>query len=87
LETKNLVVRNMGLLGDFAKGFVIMTVVFWIFAVIEFVYIKQIALAMLFLIGLTISLSIIGYEHLKKRKKDRTQSLVKDMDCDSQTED
>ena len=77
----------MGFLGDFTKGFVLMLVVFWIFAIVEFVYIKQIALAMLFLIGLTISLSIIGYEHLKKRKKDRTQSLVKDMDCDSQTED
>jgi hypothetical protein len=62
----------MGLLGDFAKGFVIMTVVFWIFAVIEFVYIKQIALAMLFLSGLTILLSMIGYEYLKNRKKYRT---------------
>jgi len=62
----------MGLLGDFAKGFVIMTAVFWIFAIIEFVYIKQIALAMLFLIGLIIPLSMIGYEYLKNRKKDRT---------------
>jgi hypothetical protein len=62
----------MGLLGDFAKGFVIMTVVFWIFAIIEFIYIKQIALALLFLIGLMIPLSIIGYEYLKNRKKERT---------------
>jgi len=58
----------MGLLGDFAKGFVIMTVVFWIFAIIEFIYITQIALALLFLIGLIIPLSIIGYEYLKNRK-------------------
>jgi hypothetical protein len=64
--------RNMGFLGDFAKGFVIMTSVFWIFAIIEFVYIKQIVLATLFLIGLIIPLSIIGYEYLKNRKKDRT---------------
>jgi hypothetical protein len=70
----------MGLLGDFAKGFVIMTVVFWIFAVIEFVYIKQIAPAMLFLISLIIPLFVIGYEYLKNRKKDRTQSLVKDVE-------
>ena len=69
---KTKAVRIMGLLGDFAKGFVIMTVVFWIFAIIEFVYIKQIALALLFLIGLMIPLSMIGYEYLKNRKKDRT---------------
>ena len=63
---------NMGLLGDFAKGFVIMTVVFWIFAIIEFVYMKQFALATLFLIGLIIPLSMIAFEYLKNRKKERT---------------
>ena len=68
---KTKAVRIMGLLGDFAKGFVIMTVVFWIFAIIEFVYIKQIALALLFLIGLLIPLSMIGHEYLKNRKKDK----------------
>ena len=62
----------MGLLGDFAKGFLIMTVVFWIFAIIEFIYIKQIALALLFLIGLIIPLSMIAYEYLKNRKKEGT---------------
>jgi len=62
----------MGLLGDFAKGFLIMTVVFWIFAIIEFIYIKQIAFALLFLIGLMIPLSMIGYEYLKNRKKEKT---------------
>ena len=62
----------MGLLGDFAKGFVIMTVVFWVFLIIEFVYIKQIALAILLLIGLIIPLSMIGFEYLKNRKKEIT---------------
>jgi hypothetical protein len=62
----------MGFLGDFVKGFVIMTAVFWIFAIIEFVYIKQVALAMLFLIGLIVPLSMISYEYMKNRKKDRT---------------
>jgi len=62
----------MGLLGDFAKGFVIMTVVFWIFAIIEFICIKLIALALLLLIGLTIPLSLIAFEYLKNRKKGRT---------------
>jgi hypothetical protein len=64
--------RNMGFLGDFVKGFVIMISVFWIFAIIEFVYIKQIVLAMLLLIGLIVPLSMISYEYMKNRKKDRT---------------
>lgn len=58
----------MGLIGDFAKGFVIMTVVFWIFAIIEFIYMNQIVLAILLLIGLIISLSMIAFEYLKNRK-------------------
>ena len=61
----------MGLLGDFAKGFVIMTVVFWIFAIIEFICIRQVVLALLFLVGLIIPLSLIAFEYLKNRKKDR----------------
>ena len=62
----------MGLIGDFAKGFVIMTVVFWVFLIIEFIFMGQIAFAMLFLIGLIIPLSMITYEYLKNRKKERT---------------
>ena len=62
----------MGLLGDFAKGFVIMTVVFWFFLIIEFVYMRQIAFAILLLVGLLIPLSMIGFEYLKDRKKERT---------------
>jgi Flp pilus assembly protein TadB len=62
----------MGLLGDFAKGFVIMTVVFWIFAIIEFIYMKLIALALLLLVGLIIPLFIMAFEYLRNRKKERT---------------
>jgi len=62
----------LGLLGDFAKGFVIMTVVFWVFLIIEFVYMRQIAFAILLLVGLLIPLSMIGFEYLKDRKKERT---------------
>jgi len=61
----------MGLLGDFAKGFVIMTVAFWVIAIIGQIAIGQIALAMLLLIGLIIPLSMITYEYLKNRKKER----------------
>jgi len=62
----------MGLLGDFAKGFVIMTVVFWIFAIIEFICIRQVVLALMFLVGLIIPLSMVAFEYLKNRKKERT---------------
>jgi len=61
----------MGLIGDFAKGFVIMTVVFWIFLIIEFIIIRQIAVALLFLITLIIPLSMIAYDYLKNRKSNR----------------
>jgi len=61
----------MGILGDFAKGFVIMTVVFWVFLIIEFITIKQIAIALLFLITLIIPLSMIASEYLKNLKKER----------------
>jgi len=74
----------MGLIGDFAKGFVIMTVVFWIFLIIEFIIMKQIAVALLFLITLIIPLSMIAYEYLKNRKSDRKtqgESLAKDVVC------
>jgi len=60
----------MGLLADFAEGFVIMTVVFWIVAIIELMCIRQIGLALLLLIGLIIPLSMIGYEYLKNRKRE-----------------
>jgi Flp pilus assembly protein TadB len=62
----------MNLLGDFAKGFVIMTVVFWIFAIIAFIYMKLIALALLLLVGLIIPLFIMAFGYLRNRKKERT---------------
>jgi len=61
----------MGILGDFAKGFVIMTAALWVFLIIEFIIIKQIAIALLFLITLIIPLSMIAFEYLKNRKKER----------------
>ena len=63
---------SLGLLGDFAKGFVIMTVVFWIFAIIAFIYMKLIALALLLLVGLIIPLFIMAFGYLRNRKKERT---------------
>jgi len=62
----------MTLLGDFAKGFVIMTVVFWIFLIIEFVVMGQIGLALLLIIGFIPPISMIAFEYLKNRKKEKT---------------
>jgi len=59
----------MGLLGDFTKGFVIMIGVFWVALIIEFIYIKQIIVALLLLFVLMIPLSMIAFEYWKNRKK------------------
>lgn len=61
----------MGLLGNFAKGFVIMVGAFWVFLIIEFIAMGQIGMALLFLITLLIPLSMVAYEYLRNRKKER----------------
>jgi len=63
---------GMGLLGDFTKGFVIYTVVLWAFAIINFILMGQLAIALLLVIVLMIPLSMIAHEYLKNRKKQRT---------------
>ena len=62
----------MGLLGDFAKGFVIMVGVLWVIFIIRFTAMGQIGLALLFLLTLMIPLSIITYEYVRNRKKEKT---------------
>ncbi len=62
----------MGLLGDFTKGFVIMIAVFWGFLIIEFIYMKLYAFAVLFLLTLMIPLSVIALDYLKNRKEKKT---------------
>jgi len=59
----------MGLIGDFAKGILILTVAYWIFLIIEFTAIGQTILALLLLIGLLIPSSMIIYEYKKFEKK------------------
>ena len=61
----------MGLLGDFAKGFVIMTIAGWIFALVINIATGQIWMVLLLLV-LLIPLSMIAFEYLKNRKKERT---------------
>jgi hypothetical protein len=59
----------MGLLGDFAKGFVIMVGVFWVILIIEFIAIGQIEMALLLLLTLLIPLSMISYDYWKNKRK------------------
>jgi len=59
----------MGLLGDFTKSFVIMIGALWIFIIIEFIAIGQIAIALFLLLTLMIPLSMITFEYWKNRKK------------------
>jgi len=59
----------MGLIGDFAKGILILTVAYWIFLIIEFTAIGQTILALLLFIGLLIPSSMIIYEYKKFKKK------------------
>jgi hypothetical protein len=65
----------MGLIGDFAKGILILTVACWIFLIIEFTAIGQTILALLLLIGLLIPSSMIIYEY-KKFKKSQNQQAI-----------
>jgi len=62
---------KMGLLADFAEGFVIMTLVFWIYLIIDFIVMGQIGLALLLIIGLIPPLSMIASEYFKTRRKER----------------
>jgi preprotein translocase subunit SecF len=64
----------MGLIGDFAKGILILTVACWILLIIEFTAMGQTILALLLLIGLTIPSSMIIYEYKKFKKKPKSIS-------------
>jgi len=63
----------MTLLGDFAKGFLILTVLFWVYLIIQFIVTGQIGLALLLIIGFIPPLSMIAFEYLKNRKKEKIQ--------------
>jgi hypothetical protein len=59
----------MGLIGDFAKAILILTVVFWLFLIVEFSVMGQIILALFLLLVFLIPLSMILYERRKYRKR------------------
>jgi len=59
----------MGLIGDFAKAILILTVAFWIFLIIEFVAMGQLAMALFLFIGFLIPLGMILYERWKSKRR------------------
>jgi len=67
----------MGLLGDFVKGFILYTVVMWVFAIIGFLAMGQIGIVLLIFVTLMIPISIIVFEYWKN-KKEKTQTKQTD---------
>jgi len=68
----------MGLLGDFTKGFSILTGVLWVLAIIGFIARGQTAVALLLLLVFTIPLSMITLEYLRNQKiYSRTKELIR----------
>ena len=67
----------MGLLGDFTKGFAILTGVLWVFAIIGFLAMGQIGIVLLIFVTLMIPISIIVFEYWKN-KKEKTQTKQTD---------
>lgn len=59
----------MGLIGDFAKAILILTAAFWLFLIVEFTLMGQMALALFLLLAFLIPLSMILYECRKIRKR------------------
>lgn len=58
----------MGLTGDIAKGFLIVTVAYWIFLIVEFIAMGQNGMALLLFAALLIPLFIITHGYWKDRK-------------------
>jgi hypothetical protein len=55
----------MGVSGDISKGILIFAVVVWVFLILQFIVMNQIALALLLLVGLIIPLSLVALEYRK----------------------
>ena len=64
----------MGLIENFAKGFLICTCVVWIFVIVEFFVIGQPFLAILMIIAFIVPASMILYGYLKTRRTSKAKS-------------
>ena len=62
----------MTLIGDFAKGFLILIVAIWIFAIIGAFITGYTGLALLLTVGFIVPLSMIAYEYFQNREKQKT---------------
>jgi hypothetical protein len=59
----------MRLVGDIAKATLIITVVYWLYAIIEFAIMVQYVLALFLFLGFLIPLSMIVYERKNAGKR------------------
>lgn len=60
----------MGLVGGVAKTILIMTVVYWLYLIIEFAVMGQYALAFFLFVGLLVPSFMIIYEYRKGKKNE-----------------
>jgi len=69
LKKENDLGENVGFIGDLAKTILITWIAFWVLAMMWFAATGQIAMLLLFLVGLLIPLFFIVYEYLQYRKR------------------
>jgi hypothetical protein len=69
LKKENGLGENVGFIGDLAKTILITWIAFWILAMMWFAATGQIAMLLLFLVGLLIPLFFIVYEYWQYRKR------------------
>ncbi|MBS7608084.1 MAG: hypothetical protein QW734_02355 [Candidatus Bathyarchaeia archaeon] len=65
----------MGFIGNAVKAILIVTVVCWLYLIIEFVVMEQYALALFLFIGLLIPSFIMLYEYRKSKKSEEKNAL------------
>ncbi|MEM2675346.1 MAG: hypothetical protein QXT10_02475 [Candidatus Bathyarchaeia archaeon] len=65
----------MGFIGNVVKAILVVTVVCWLYLVIEFVVMEQYALALFLSTGLLITSSIMLYEYRKSKKSEEKNTL------------
>jgi hypothetical protein len=59
----------MTLLGNFAKGFLLLTIAIWMSAIAGALITGYTGLALLLAVGFIVPLTMIAYEHFQNRRK------------------
>ncbi|MEM2419718.1 MAG: hypothetical protein QXL38_01870 [Candidatus Bathyarchaeia archaeon] len=65
----------MGFIGNVVKAILIVTVVCWLYLIIEFMVMEQYALALFLFIGLLIPSFIMLYEYRKSKESEEKNAL------------